>query len=175
MNAIILLLCAVLRLASATEPGERLVLTGKVFGPDGRPRAGVEITAWHTDAQGLYRRDNREGPARLQGTVRSGPDGSYVIETIKPGLYPGAKSGAHIHFKIDGGPTQTIFVDGKQPLLHFTRDAHGVLHATYDFHLGEGGRLGGCCSSFSSPRRRPARRRRAISFAPSTRTSASRS
>jgi protocatechuate 3,4-dioxygenase beta subunit len=138
MNAIILLLCAVLRIASAAEPGERLVLTGKVFGLDGKPRAGAVLEVWHTDASGHYRGDNREGPARLRGFVRTDADGSYVIETIKPGLYPGAKSGAHIHFRIDGGPTQTVFVDGGQPLLHFTRDAHGVLHATHDFHLGGG-------------------------------------
>ena len=140
MNAIILLLCAVLRIASAAEPGERLVLTGKVFGLDGKPRAGVQLEVWHTDASGLYRRDNGDGPARLRGIVRTDAAGSYVIETIKPGLYPGAKRGAHIHFKIDGEPTQTVFVDGGQPLLHFTRDAHGVLHATHDFHLGGGAR-----------------------------------
>ena len=140
MNAIILLLCAVLRIASAAEPGERLVLTGKVFGLDGKPRAGAVLEVWHTDASGHYRSDNREGPARLRGFVRTDADGSYVIETIKPGLYPGAKSGAHIHFKIDGGPTQTLFIDGGQPLLHLTRDAHGVLHAAYDFHLGGGAR-----------------------------------
>ena len=50
------------------------------------------------------------------------------------------KRGAHIHVKIDGGPTQTLFIDGGQPLLHLTRDAHGVLHAAYDFHLGGGAR-----------------------------------
>jgi protocatechuate 3,4-dioxygenase beta subunit len=140
MNAIILIFAAVLRIASASEPGERLVVTGHVLGADGKPRGGAVIEVWHTDATGHYRRDNGNGPARLRGIVRTDADGSYAIETIKPCLYPGAKSGAHMHFKIDGGPTQTLFIDGGQPLLHLTRDAHGVLHATHDFHLGGGAR-----------------------------------
>jgi protocatechuate 3,4-dioxygenase beta subunit len=140
MNATILLLCAVLRIASAAEPGQRLVLTGHVFGPDGKARPGVALEVWHTDAGGHYRLDHGDGPARLRGVVRTDAGGAYAIETIKPGLYPGATHGAHIHVKIDGGPTQTLFIDGGQPLLRLTRDAHGVLHATYDFHLGGGAR-----------------------------------
>jgi protocatechuate 3,4-dioxygenase beta subunit len=136
MNAIILLLCAVLRIASAAEPGERLLRTGKVFGPDGKPLAGIEMRAWHTDAQGLYRRDRGDGPPRLQGTLRTAADGSYAIDTIKPGLYPGTKSGAHMHFKI-GDRNETIFFDGASA-IPLTRDAHGVLHGTHDFHLREG-------------------------------------
>src|SRR3954468_5097496 len=104
------------QIAGPSEPGERLVLTGNVFGSDNRPRAGAVLEVWHTDASGVYRHDNGDGPARLRGFVRTDVDGSYVVDTIKPGLYPGAKSGAHIHFKIDGGPTQTVFVDGFQPL-----------------------------------------------------------
>ena len=133
MNAIILLLCAVLRIASAAEPGERLVLNGKVFGLDGKPRAGAVLEVWHTDASGHYRGDNREGPARLRGFVRSDADGSYVIETIKPGLYPGAKSGAHMHFKI-GDQNETIFFDGASA-VRLVRGADGVLRGTHDFHL----------------------------------------
>jgi protocatechuate 3,4-dioxygenase beta subunit len=135
MNATIFLLCAVLRIASASEPGERLVLTGHVLGADGKPRGGVAIEVWHTDVTGHYRRDNGDGPARLRGIVRTDPDGSYRIETIKPGLYPGANRGAHMHFKINGGQTETLFIDGGKPLLQLTRDAHGVWHAAYDFHL----------------------------------------
>src|SRR5436305_14255346 len=96
MNATIFLLCAVLSIASAAEPGERLVLSGHVFGPDGKARPGVALEVWHTDASGHYRRDNGDGPARLRGIVRTGADGAYTIETIKPGLYPGAKRCAHI-------------------------------------------------------------------------------
>jgi protocatechuate 3,4-dioxygenase beta subunit len=124
-----------IQIAGPAEPGERLVLTGKVLGPDGKPRGGVEIHVWHTDAQGLYHRGPGDAPPRLQGTLRSAPDGSYTIRTIKPGHYPGHPTGAHIHLTIGGGATETLFIDGGQPLLRLTRDANGVLHGTYDFHL----------------------------------------
>ena len=133
MNATIFLLCAVLRIASASEPGERLVLTGHVLGADGKPRGGVAIEVWHTDVTGHYRRDNGDGPPRLQGTTHTAADGSYAIDTIKPGLYPGAKSGAHMHFTLNGEAAMILF-DGPQA-IHLTRDAKGVLHGTHDFHL----------------------------------------
>lgn len=136
MNAIILILAAVLRIASPSEPGQRLVLTGHVFGPDGRPRAGAQIELWHTDATGHYRLDHGDGPARLRGVVRTDADGSYTVETIKPAPYPGTNRGAHIHVRIAGGPTLTLFLDGGQPLLKLTRATNGILHTTYDFHLG---------------------------------------
>jgi len=133
MNAIIFILCALLQIAPHSEPGERLMLTGKVFGPDGKPRAGAAMRVWHTDAQGLYHRGTGDAPPRLQGTLRTAADGSYAIDTIKPGLYPGAKSGAHMHFEIDGHADLILF-DGPKA-IQLTRDAHGVLHGTHDFHL----------------------------------------
>jgi len=133
MNATILLLCAVLRIASAAEPGQRLVLTGHVFGPDGKARPGVALEVWHTDASGHYRADNGDGPARLRGVVRTDAGGAYAIETIKPGLYPGATHGAHMHFMIDGKPEMILF-DGPSS-IRLARDAHGVLHVSHDFHL----------------------------------------
>ena len=137
MNAIILLLCAVLRIASAAEPGERVLINGHVFGPDGRPRAGVEMRVWHADARGIYSPTGEDSP-RLRGTLRTGADGSWAVDTTKPGLYPGAKSGAHMHFLIDGH-ADIIFFDGPSA-IRLTRDAHGVLHGTHDFHLRGGGR-----------------------------------
>ncbi|HEY6138642.1 MAG TPA: hypothetical protein VI670_12860 [Thermoanaerobaculia bacterium] len=136
MNVIILILAAVLHIAPANEPGQRLLLTGRVFGADGRPRAGVEMRVWHTDARGLYHAGSGDAPPRLQGTTRTAADGSYAIDTIKPGLYPGATHGAHMHFSIDGHNDLILF-DGPKA-IPLTRDAKGVLHGTHDFHLGGG-------------------------------------
>ena len=132
MNIIILLLSTILHIASASEPGQRMILSGTVFGPDGKPRAGVEIYAYHTDAAGLYHR-GPDGPPRLQGRLRTAADGSYVIDTIKPGPYPGTKDSAHMHFKI-GGQEETIFFD-RNPRVPLVRGADGVLHGRHDFHL----------------------------------------
>lgn len=136
MNAFIFVLAAVLRIASPSEPGDRLVMTGHVYEPNGHPRAGAQLEVWHTDATGHYRRDNSDGPARLRGVVRTDADGSYKVETIRPAPYPGAKRGAHIHVRIDGGPTITLFLDGGTPLLKLTREPSGLFHTSFDFHLG---------------------------------------
>jgi protocatechuate 3,4-dioxygenase beta subunit len=133
MNILILLLSAVLQIAPHSEPGERLLLTGKVFGPGGKPRAGVEMHVWHTDAQGLYHRQPGDAPPRLQGTLRTAADGSYAIDTIKPGAYPGGKGRAHMHFTV-GGQSETIFFDGPSS-VHLQRGGDGVLRGTWDFHL----------------------------------------
>src|ERR1043166_8215253 len=133
MNAIILILAAVLGIASPSGPGDRLVLTGHVLGADGKPRGGAAIEMWHTDARGLYHLGKGDGPARLRGVVRTDADGSYTVETIKPGHYPGTNPGAHIHVRIDGGPTITLFLDGGTPLLKLTRDPRGVFPTSCDF------------------------------------------
>src|SRR5688572_22284908 len=44
------------RIAPVGEPGEPLVLTGLVTGSDGKPRAGVIVYAYQTDAGGIYPR-----------------------------------------------------------------------------------------------------------------------
>ena len=141
-------------IAGPKEPGQRLVITGRVFGADGKPRGGVEIYAYHTGADGLYRPDRYTPewplkPPRLQGTLRTASDGSYQIETIKPGAYPSRNNPAHIHFKLraSGYPEQgeTIWFEG-DPLLtpqqkhayvvHLQADSGGTLHGIHDFHLG---------------------------------------
>jgi protocatechuate 3,4-dioxygenase beta subunit len=128
-------------IAPPGEPGERLVVTGRVFGPDGHPIAGIEVYAYHTDANGYYRADHKMhgplAPPRLEGRLRTAPDGSYRIDTIKPAPYPSRTVRAHIHFKFHGGglPDQngTLWFEADHPL---PRDAAGVLHCTRDFHLG---------------------------------------
>jgi len=143
-----------IQIAGRSEPGVRLILSGRALGRDGKPLAGVEIYAYHTGADGLYRADRYtpewpSKPPRLEGTLRTAADGSYQIDTIKPGAYPSRNNPAHIHFKLRarGYPEQgeTIWFEG-DPLLtsqqkpayvvRLQRDSAGVLHGTHDFHLG---------------------------------------
>lgn len=95
----------VLTLAPASEPGQRMIVTGRLFRKDGKtPRPGVVIGAYQTDAKGDYGRD-AEVPewARLHGWLRTDSLGRYEIRTIRPGAYPQQNFAQHIHFVIQSG------------------------------------------------------------------------
>jgi len=98
---------ATARVAGAGEPGERFVLTGRVVDGDGRPRAGVTVYVFQTDARGYYsagdggsQMDNRN--PRLCGLLRTGADGAYRVETIRPARYAGGGPPPHIHLEAWG-------------------------------------------------------------------------
>jgi protocatechuate 3,4-dioxygenase beta subunit len=105
------------RIAPRGEPGEPMVLTGRVLGPDGRPRADVVVYAYQTDAQGVYpapakslsRWADRHG--RLRGWVRSSADGTYTFDTIRPASYPGQKVPQHIHVHVIERGCATYYID----------------------------------------------------------------
>jgi len=95
------------RIAPAGEPGEPLVVSGQVFDPSGeKPAAGVVVYAYHTDAQGYYRRQGQPGPGgrvpRLRGWARSDAQGRFQFRTIRPAPYPNGGIPAHIHFYLWG-------------------------------------------------------------------------
>ena len=85
--------------ASANEPGERLVVTGRVI--DGTKLiAGASVYVFHTDVEGFYA-PGVSGPdaelnPRLHGALRTGAQGQYRYETIRPGSYAG--NAAHVHY-----------------------------------------------------------------------------
>lgn len=100
-------------IAGGDEPGERLILHGVVYRPDGRtPAADVVLYAYHTNAEGIYERTGDEtGNGRRHGDLRSwlrtDDRGRYEIRTIRPGNYPGRDAAAHIHMTVqepDGTP-----------------------------------------------------------------------
>ena len=100
-------------LAPPAEPGERLLVRGRVLAPDRRtPVPGIVVYAYHTNAAGLYAIGSTESEwsrrhGRLRGWVRTGPDGRYEFRTIKPAPYPGRSDPAHIHL--------TVLEPGKRP------------------------------------------------------------
>jgi len=94
------------------EPGERLIVTGQVFGPDGKsPLAGASVYVYHTDAKGLYTpetNDNRN--PRLRGYMRTDAQGRYEYSTIKPAPYPNNRIAAHIHYVVNApGHRERVF------------------------------------------------------------------
>ena len=90
------------RVAPATEPGEKLHVSGVVLGPNNSPIAGASLYVYQTDREGYYgvkpASDNRN--PRLKLYLRSAKDGSWSFETIKPGSYPGSRVPGHIHFEV---------------------------------------------------------------------------
>jgi protocatechuate 3,4-dioxygenase beta subunit len=96
------------------EPiGERIVVAGRVAGPDGRPVAGALVEIWQANAAGRYRQETDQHPAPLDpnftgaGRCLTDGDGRYRFVTIKPGEYPwrnhrNAWRPAHIHFSVFG-------------------------------------------------------------------------
>ncbi|MFN7979356.1 MAG: hypothetical protein U0P30_14565 [Vicinamibacterales bacterium] len=105
------------RIAPAGEPGQAMTLTGRVLDRDGRPRPGVVVYAYHTDAGGLYPRPatsvgaagDRHG--RLRGFAVSGADGRYTFQTIRPAAYPTREAPAHIHMHVIEPGCGTYYVD----------------------------------------------------------------
>lgn len=106
------------KLAGPEEPGERLVISGKVYTSDCRgrlPNALVEV--WQANQAGEYD-TNKPGDFtervdfHLRGMMLTDQQGNYEFETVMPGRYPvppglpglekyaGLTRPAHIHFRV---------------------------------------------------------------------------
>ena len=91
------------------EQGERLIISGTVYLPDGStPAEGVLIYVHHTNIQGVYpKRGNEKGNGNfhgyLRGWMKTDSLGRYKFETIRPAPYQthGGEP-AHIHYNIEG-------------------------------------------------------------------------
>jgi len=95
------------RIATPEEPGEALRLEGVVRDGRGRPVEGVIVYAYHTDASGIYPREDRlrgteaDRHGRLRGWVRTDAEGSYRFDTIRPACYPGTNPPPqHVHMHL---------------------------------------------------------------------------
>lgn len=98
----------------ASEPlGERIVVSGRVLGSDGRPLRSQLIEIWQANAAGRYRHAVDRHGAPLDPNFSGGgrcltdDDGWYRFVTVKPGAYPwqnhpNAWRPAHIHFSLFG-------------------------------------------------------------------------
>jgi protocatechuate 3,4-dioxygenase beta subunit len=103
-----------LTMQSAGEPiGERIIVSGRVLGGDGRPVRGALIEIWQANSAGRYLHSVDQHSAPLDpnftggGRALTDHDGRYRFITIKPGAYPwknhhNAWRPAHIHLSIFG-------------------------------------------------------------------------
>jgi len=142
-------------IAPKDEPGERLIVSGRVFAADGRtPLSDVSLYVYQTDKEGIYSRPvNDSRTPRLRGYLRTDAEGRYEYSTIKPGSYPNTQNPAHIHYVVNApGFKERVFeiVFETDPLVDariranaaredsgfsirpLTRDAQGVLRCAQD-------------------------------------------
>jgi protocatechuate 3,4-dioxygenase beta subunit len=114
----------------AAEPlGERIVVSGRVLGSDGKPLRGQLVEIWQANAAGRYRHAVDTHPAPLDpnfsgaGRCLTDDDGWYRFVTVKPGAYPwGNHENAwrpnHIHFSLFG----RAFTDRLVTQMYFPGD-----------------------------------------------------
>jgi catechol 1,2-dioxygenase len=106
------------KLAGPNEPGERLVIAGKVLSSDCRTRLpNTLIEIWQANNAGQYDTDKpgnftERVDFHLRGMMLTDQQGNYEFETIMPGRYPvppnlpglekyaGLTRPAHIHFRV---------------------------------------------------------------------------
>ena len=95
------------QLASSNEPGERLIITGRVTNLDCTEMiANAIIDVWHANDSGEY--DNVG--YNLRGQFKTNSQGFYSFETIRPGKYLNGNQyrPSHIHFKITAPGKETL-------------------------------------------------------------------
>jgi protocatechuate 3,4-dioxygenase, beta subunit len=148
------------RIASESEPGVPLIVSGTIFAPDERtPVEGINLFVYQTDATGVYSSNNNgdHRNTRIHGQMRTNAEGRYEFRTIRPASYPGTRNPAHIHAYLSGPGYPEYWIDEylfdddplvteterqKHPatgtfasILKVTRRADGVLTAVRDIKL----------------------------------------
>lgn len=94
------------RIADRNEDGSRIRISGTVYSADRKtPASNVVLYLYHTNTKGIYpKKGDETGNGRrhgyLRGWVKTGNDGRYSFETIKPEPYPGRTIPAHIHITV---------------------------------------------------------------------------
>lgn len=97
---------AIARIAPSNEPGEALRIEGVVRNATGAAVPGVIVYAYHTDARGIYPRDEhattpsgaRHG--RLRAWSKTDAQGRYRFDTIRPAGYPDSNVPQHVHMHV---------------------------------------------------------------------------
>jgi protocatechuate 3,4-dioxygenase beta subunit len=126
----------------------------------------VIVYAYHTDAHGIYPREERHAGrpgsrhGLLRGWVKTDDKGQYRFDTIRPAGYPGTKIPAHVHMHVIEAGRCTYSIDellfeddprltpeerrkaergrGGRGLSAPHKDAGGIWTVARDIVLGEG-------------------------------------
>jgi protocatechuate 3,4-dioxygenase beta subunit len=153
------------RIAPDSEPGEAMIVVGRVLNAKNQPQPGVIIYAYQTNSNGIYPESPtaRNPETRRQGTLRAwvktDSQGRYAFDTIRPGSYPSTDIPQHIHFHVIEPGCSTYYIDDimfrDDPKLTPTQIRRiaknrggsgistpvrkdGIWYVTRDIHLGSG-------------------------------------
>ncbi|MFT6267264.1 MAG: protocatechuate 3,4-dioxygenase beta subunit [Alphaproteobacteria bacterium] len=89
--------------------GEPLLVSGRIVDTSGKPVANSIIDIWQADRNGRYLHEDAPESSPLGNNfqywakIKSGPDGSYSVKTIKPAKYNVQDDWdrpPHIHFRV---------------------------------------------------------------------------
>ena len=121
------------RLDDGNDPGEPLLMRGRVLSEDGKPLADALVEVWHANHLGNYSFfDKSQSPFNLRRTIRTDADGNYSFRSVVPVGYSVPPAGmaqqlldllgrhghppAHIHFFVSAPGyrklTTQINIDG---------------------------------------------------------------
>lgn len=146
------------RLHRDGDPGERMLIEGTVFKPDGKtPARDILIYFYHTDTEGLYGRSGEHRHGRYRGWMLTGEDGKFSFYTIKPAAYPNRGGPAHVHMTVTGLERKEDWADtiffkddpllsdrnysakkgGFKNVIELKKDSEGILRGTRDLRLWE--------------------------------------
>ena len=73
------------------DPGQRLILRGRVLDTDRNPVVDALVELWHADSKGVTHAD------RYRASLRTAKDGEFNVSTVLPGYIWGPR---HIHFVV---------------------------------------------------------------------------
>ena len=105
------------RIAPKSEPGEAMIVVGRVLNANNQPQPGVIVYAYQTNSKGVYPESPavRDFETRRQGTLRAwvktNASGRYAFDTIRPGSYPADDIPEHIHFHVIEPGCSTYYID----------------------------------------------------------------
>lgn len=129
-------------LLDSSVSGTVLELSGRVLDTSGQPVAGALLEFWQANPNGAYDNSGYE----LRGHQFTADDGTYTLETVVPGLYPGRTRHIHVKVQAPGGPvltTQLYFpnearnasdrIFSSALVLPIQQNADGTESATFDF------------------------------------------
>lgn len=99
---------------AAARVGKPLVVTGIVRADDCAPLGGATIHAWQTNGKGRYGPvvGGRDRCCYLTGTLRTGDDGRYTLDTVMPRGYGNGPPHIHMeagHPDAEGVVTELVF------------------------------------------------------------------